>query len=54
MSFVWYQQVTMIEYAPMTVPYAKELTSVSMCYSQGGGFNTSLFRLFQLYCTQSQ
>ena len=35
MSFVWYHRLTMIEYAPITVSYAKELTSVSMCYSQG-------------------
>ena len=25
-----------------TVSYARELTSVSMCYLQGDGFNTSL------------
>ena len=42
----------MIEYAPITVSYAWELTSVSMCYSQGDGFNTSLFRLLQLYCAR--
>ena len=36
----------LIEYAPITVSYAKEITSVSICYSQGGGFNTSLSRLF--------
>ena len=54
MSFALYQRLTMIEHAPIIVPYAKELTSVSMCYSQGGGFNVSLFRLFQLYCTKSQ
>ena len=35
----------MIEYASITVSYAWELTSVSMCYSQGDGFNTSLSRL---------
>ena len=29
------------------------LTTVSMCYSQGGGFNTSLFGLLDLYCTLS-
>ena len=28
-----------------TVSYAWELTSVSMCYPQGDGFNTSLSRL---------
>ena len=27
-------------YASKTVLYAKELTSVSMCYSQGNGFYT--------------
>ena len=31
-----------------TVSYTWELTSVSMCYSQGDGFNTSLSRLFYL------
>ena len=31
-----------------TVSYAWELTSVSMCYSQGDGFNTFLSRLFYL------
>ena len=37
-----------------TVSYATELTSVSMCYSLGDGFNTSLFGLLYLYCTLSQ
>ena len=40
MSFVWYQQLIRIKYASVTVSYAKELRSVSMCYLQGGGFNT--------------
>ena len=31
-----------------TVSYAWELTSLSMCYSQGDGFNTSLSILFYL------
>ena len=44
----------MIEYAPITVSYAWELTSVSICYPQGGELNTSLFRLLQLFCTRSQ
>ena len=41
----------MIEYDPVTVSYAWELTSVSMCYSQGDGFNTSLFKISYLNCT---
>ena len=44
----------MIEYDSITISYAKELTSVSLCYSQGDEFNTPLLRLFQLYFTQSQ
>ena len=44
----------MIEYAPITVSYAWELTSVSMCYSQGDGFNTSLFRFLQFSCAHSR
>ena len=36
------------------VSQARELTSVSMCYSQGDGFNTSLFGLLYVYCTFSQ
>ena len=32
-------------YDSITVSYAWELISVSMCYSQGDGFNTSLSRL---------
>ena len=43
-----------IEYAPITVSSARELTSVSMCYSQGGGFSTSLSRSLQLYCAHSE
>ena len=35
----------MIEYPAITVSYAWELTSVSMWYSQGDGFNTPLSRL---------
>ena len=35
----------MFEYDSITVSYAWELVSVSMCYSQGDGFNTSLLRL---------
>ena len=35
------------EYASGTVSYAKELTSVSVCYSQGDGFNI-LSRLFYI------
>ena len=35
----------MIEYVAITASYAWELTSVSVCYSQGDGFNTSLSRL---------
>ena len=38
----------MFGHAPKTVSYAWELTSVYMCYSQWGGFNTSLSRLFYL------
>ena len=44
----------LIEYAPTTVSYAWELTSVYMCYSQEDEFSTSLFRLLQLCCTYSQ
>ena len=40
-------KIDVIEYAPINVSYAWELISVSMCYSQGDGFNTSLFRLLQ-------
>ena len=35
----------MFGYDSITVSNASELISVSMCYSQGDGFNTSLFRL---------
>ena len=35
----------MFEYASKTVLYAKELTSLSMCYSQRNGFNIPLSRL---------
>ena len=50
-----YASREMIEYDnSITISYAKELTSVSLCYSQGDEFNTLLFRLFQLYFTQSQ
>ena len=35
----------MFEYASKTVSYAKELTSVSLCYSQKNGFHTPLSRL---------
>ena len=36
----------MFGYTSRTVLYTKELTSVSICYSQGNGFNTALSRLF--------
>ena len=39
----------MFEYDSIAVLYARELTSVSMRYSQGDGFNTSLSR--SMYCT---
>ena len=39
----------MFEYDSITVSYARELTSVSMRYSQGDGFNTSLPGF--MYCT---
>ena len=39
----------MFAYDSITVSYARELTSVSMRYSQGDGFNTSLSRF--MYCT---
>ena len=35
----------MFAYDSITVSYAWELISVSMCYSQGGGVNTPLSRL---------
>ena len=35
----------MFGYDSITVSYAWELISVSMCYSHGDGFNTSLSRL---------
>ena len=38
-----------VSYDSITVSYAREFLSVSMPYSQGGGFNTSLSRL--IYCT---
>ena len=38
-----------IKYDSITVSYAWELTSVSMCSSQGDGFNISLSR--SLHCT---
>ena len=31
-----------------------DISTIYMCYSQGDGFNTSLSRLLQLYCTHSQ
>ena len=34
-------------YASRTVSYAKELTSVSICYSQENGFHTPLSRLLR-------
>ena len=34
----------MFGYTSKTVSYAKELTSVSICYSQGNGFNSLLPR----------
>ena len=42
----------MFGYESITVSFAWELISVSMCYSQGDGFNTSLSRLF-MYCTHA-
>ena len=39
----------MFAYDSITVSYASELTSVSMRYSQGDGFNTSLSRFMYLY-----
>ena len=36
---------TVFGYDSITVSYTWELISVSMCYSQGDGFNTSLSRL---------
>ena len=39
----------MFAYDSITVSFAWELISVSMCYSQGDGVNTSLSRL--MYCT---
>ena len=36
----------MFAYDSITVSYAWELISVSMCYSQGDGINTSLSRLW--------
>ena len=41
----------LIEYDSITVSYAWELTSVLMCYSQGDGLNTSLFKTLYWYCT---
>ena len=37
--------MSLFGYGSITVLYAWELTSVSMCFSQGDGFNTSLSRL---------
>ena len=42
-------ELTLFVYHAITVSYARELTSVSMYYSQGNGVNTSLSRL--MYCT---
>ena len=39
----------MFGYDSITVSYARELISVSMCYSQGDGFKTSMSRF--MYCT---
>ena len=39
----------MIRYTSKTVSYAKELTSVYICYSQGNGFSTPLFIFYILY-----
>ena len=43
----------MIRYTPRTVSYAKELTSVYICYSQGNGFNTrlSMFYILHTLCS---
>ena len=41
----------MFAYDSITVSSAWELISVSMCYSQGDGFDTSLSRL--MYCTHA-
>ena len=35
----------MFAYNSITVSSAWELISVSMCYSQGDGFNTSLYKI---------
>ena len=41
----------MFAYDSVTISSAWELISVSMCYSQGDGFDTSLSRL--MYCTHA-
>ena len=41
----------MFPYDSITVSSPWELISVSMCYSQGDGFNTPLLRL--VYCTHN-
>ena len=43
---------SMIRYTPRTVSYAKELTSVPICISQGNGFSTPLSRLLHKYCAR--
>ena len=41
----------MLAYDSITISYARGLTSVDMCYSQGDAFNTSLSRF--MYCTHA-
>ena len=41
----FYEAGSMFEYTFRTVSYAKELTSVYICYSQGNGLNTPLSKL---------
>ena len=38
---------SLFRYTSKTVSYAKELTSVYICYSEGNGFNTPLSRLLR-------
>ena len=51
--FVFCEARGVFGYASRTVSYAKELTSVPICYSRGNGFNTPLSRLLHIVlCTQ--
>ena len=51
--FVYFQVnngvLAVIRYTPRTVSYAKELTSVYICYSQRNGFKTPLSMFYILY-----